>query len=94
MGGVKVRPQTQRTKMDRLREKMIEECIDILDNGEVKMTEQGPIRVRPSASMLNVVRQLLKDNGIDQEPIEPTRILTDELPFVEPKSPDLIEGPF
>jgi len=51
----------------------VEDLKDRLEHGEVLIhqgavaTDEGgePLRVRPSAATLNVIRQFLKDNGID-----------------------------
>lgn len=94
-----------RTNLNRLRERVIEECMSALE-GELILVEGvplivdgKPLRAKPTASMLNVCRQLLKDQGFDREPVEaPSRVITDELPFADPETPQLqhlrqIQGP-
>lgn len=56
--------------MDALHAALAKTFADILQNGEVvvdKETGEG-IKVTPGASMLNAVRQFLKDNGIESAP--------------------------
>ena len=82
---------TNSTKLYQLRERMIDECFQALlgtpaldKEGHVIMVDGKPLMIRPTASTLNVIRQTLKDNGIDHEPITaeaPNRLK--ELPFVE-----------
>jgi hypothetical protein len=60
----------QVAKLPRLHTKLIECLTDIMEHGEEVMTKGGPVRVSPSAATLNVVRQLLKDNNIQGEPVE------------------------
>lgn len=60
-----------------LHELLARDLKDRLENGEVFLTKDGEtvlnpetgekVRVRPSPATLNVVRQFLKDNGIDAE---------------------------
>lgn len=89
---------TRPTKLHQLRERVIDECFAALE-GELVMVDGAPlmhdgkfVRTRPTASTLNVIRQLLKDNGVDTEPITaeaPNRLK--ELPFEEPG--DLLPEP-
>lgn len=87
------------TNLHRLREKLAAEFLALMDSGEVVTTADGepllvdgkPVMKRPSPAMLNVIRQFLRDNGIDRDPIEadPSRpALTTGLPFVEDDSND------
>ena len=48
---------------------------DVIRNGEEKVTEDGVVvRVKPGAATLNVIRQFLKDNGIEAESLPGTPI--------------------
>ena len=79
----------------RLRERLAEEFNAILDHGEVLMKDGElvlidgkPIMKRPSPAMYNVIRQYLKDNGIDRDPLDLKRstLIEDDvktLPFDE-----------
>jgi hypothetical protein len=83
----------------RLRERLAEEFNAILDSGEVLMKDGEPVLIdgkpimkRPSPAMYNVIRQYLKDNGIDRDPLElksQTLIEADAktLPFDEDATP-------
>jgi hypothetical protein len=85
-----------KTKLNKLRERVIEECFNALE-GELILVEGvplivdgKPLRTRPTASTLNVIRQLLKDNGIDREAVEaPAKVITDALPFEDPETPQI-----
>ncbi len=61
---------------------------DILDNGETAMNKEGEkvTGLTPSASTLNVIRQFLKDNGIDtaRRKASPVASLAESLPTFEP----------
>ena len=49
----------------RLHELTVKELVDVLENGMEVMDKDGDIhRIRPSATMLNTIRQFLKDSGI------------------------------
>lgn len=83
------------TKLHRVREKLAQECEDLLTNGEpcfdregnVVMIDGKPLMKRPTAATLSVIRQFLRDNGVVVDPIESPGdkpALTDSLPFEEP----------
>jgi len=83
-----------RTKLHRLRERLAQEFEDILNTGEPLLDNEGnpivisgkPVFKRPSPAMYNTIRQFLRDNGIDRDPldIDPEKPpVTDALPFVE-----------
>ena len=59
--------------LDQLHTELAQELLDRVRSGEAK------------ASELNVIRQFLKDNGIEGLPVDntPLKELVDELPFVE-----------
>jgi hypothetical protein len=77
------------TNLYRLRERLAKEFQDILDqgepltiNGEVVRDKHGAaVMQRPSAAMLSTIRQFLRDNGIDRDPIE-----------VDPGKPALVKS--
>jgi hypothetical protein len=85
-----------KTKLHQLRERLTQEFADILreggdpildKDGQPVIVEGRVMRERPSPAMLNVIRQHLKDNGIDDDPIEGnfrTVDVNDALPFQEP----------
>lgn len=51
--------------------KLSETLTGILENGEVQMDKEGvAVKVSPSAGMLGVIRQFLKDNEIKGIPAE------------------------
>lgn len=83
------------TKLYRVREKLTQECDDLLTRGEpcfdkegnVIMVDGKPLMRRPSAATLSVIRQFLRDNGAVVDPIDlpvDKPALTDSLPFTEP----------
>lgn len=82
-----------KTGMYRLRERLAQEFIQMMDSGELVMVEGQPLLIdgkpvmkRPSPAMLNVIRQFLRDNGIDRDPtdVDPDKPpLVESLPFVE-----------
>lgn len=86
-----------KTQLYRLRERLTQEFAAILqEGGDLILTKEGqpildkdgkPLRKQLSPAMLNVIRQHLKDNGIDSDPIETTFQTVDAknaLPFEEP----------
>jgi len=70
------------THLERLHEKLAKELLEQIEEGGV--TPEG-VRTRPSASILNVARQFLKDNGIDSVPVEasPLAKLAERLPVFD-----------
>ena len=88
------------TNLHRLRERLAKEFEQILNDGEVVMVGDQPLVVdgkvvvkRPSPAMYNVIRQFLRDNGIDREPVnvDPDKpSVISALPFHE--DPSEIEG--
>ena len=84
---------TKRTNLHRLRERIASDFMEILDKGEVLMKEGEPLVIdgqvvvkRPSPAMYNVIRQFLRDNGIDREPVDvdPSKpSVVSQLPFAE-----------
>lgn len=81
-----------KTKLHQLRNEVIEACFEALKGepitdaaGNVILFEGKPLMRRPQAATLNVIRQLLKDNGIDRDPLEapPAKTVTDGLPFAD-----------
>ncbi len=98
------------TNMHRLRERLAKEFEQILREGEVVMKDGEPLVIdgkvvlkRPSPAMFNVIRQFLRDNGIDRDPvdIDPAKpALVESLPFAEEEplpiehleSPDASDG--
>ncbi|OQW34879.1 MAG: hypothetical protein A4E20_01495 [Nitrospira sp. SG-bin2] len=89
------------TTLHRLRERLAKEFEEILNSGEIVMKSDGEplvidgkvIMKRPSPAMYNVIRQFLRDNGIDREPVDvpPGQPVVDSLPFAE-EEPKEIEG--
>ena len=87
------------TKLHSLRERLAGEFQSILDSGEVLMKDGEPVLIdgrpimkKPSPAMYNVIRQFLKDNGIDRDPLDSTgHTLIDatpkSLPFDEDPTP-------
>lgn len=75
-----------------MHDKLAEVMKDILANGEETVTNQGEVvRVKPKAATLNVIRQFLKDNGIDcaKRPNSPAQSLAEQLPeFADEGVPD------
>lgn len=77
--------------LDRLRDKLSDELNTILTSGEPYTDKDGnvvvvdgrPLMKRPSSATLNVIRQFLKDNGYDRDPINTPAgpPITDALPF-------------
>lgn len=66
-----------KTNMHRLRERLAKEFEKILTEGEVVMKDGEPLVIdgklvikRPSPAMFNVIRQFLRDNGIDRDPVD------------------------
>ncbi len=88
----------KRANLYQLRERLATEFLEIMHQGNPVMVEGKPLIIdgkvvmeRPSPAMLNTIRQFLRDNGIDRDPIEadPSRpALTTGLPFVEEDSSD------
>jgi hypothetical protein len=90
----------QRTNMHRLRERLAKDFEEILNVGEPLMVNGEPLVIdgkvvmkRPAPAMYNVIRQFLRDNGIDREPVDlpndkPSVVAN--LPFHE--DPSEIEG--
>lgn len=80
------------TRLYQLREELINKAFYALEGEAVTDKEGNPIIIDgkllmkpPGAATLNVIRQLLKDNGIDREPLEapPAKTVTDGLPFAD-----------
>lgn len=93
-----------RTNLHRLRERLAKEFQEILDQGEpmivngevLKDAAGNAVMQRPSSAMLNTIRQFLRDNGIDREPVEPPEDkppLTKSLPFEEPEEAEVLRLP-
>jgi hypothetical protein len=68
----------QRNNMHRLRERLAKDFEQILNEGEPLVVNGEPLVIdgkvvmkRPAPAMYNVIRQFLRDNGIDREPIDP-----------------------
>jgi hypothetical protein len=86
--------------MHRLRERLAKDFEQILNEGEPLVVNGEPLVIdgkvvmkRPAPAMYNVIRQFLRDNGIDREPVDPTTpkgTPIAALPFVE--DPSEIEG--
>lgn len=82
-----------RNNMHRLRERLAKEFEQILSEGEVVMVNGEPLVIngkvvmkRPSPAMYNVIRQFLRDNGIDRDPVDvpgDRPALVETLPFME-----------
>ncbi len=78
-----------RTNLHRLRERLAKEFHDLLENGEpmivngeVLRDDKGRVIMqRPSAAMLGNIRQFLRDNGIDRDPVD-----------VDPETPPLVKS--
>jgi hypothetical protein len=72
----------QPTKLERLHKGLAETFLDMLKgepltdaNGTAVLGEDGKaIYVRPKAAILKEIREFLKDNGIDSEPLEGTPV--------------------
>jgi len=72
----------QPTKLERLHKGLAETFLDMLKgeplvdpSGAAILGEDGkPIYVRPKAAILKEIREFLKDNGIDSEPLEGTPV--------------------
>jgi hypothetical protein len=72
----------QPTKLERLHRDFSDTLSEMLKgeplvdaNGTAVLDELGkPIYVRPKAAILKEIREFLKDNGIDSEPIEGTPV--------------------
>jgi hypothetical protein len=89
-----------KTNMHRLRERLAADFEALLKEGEVVMQNGEPLVIegklvmkRPSPAMYNVIRQFLKDNGIDREPVDVPAVGVKDvssLPFHE--DPSEIEG--
>ncbi|MGL5935862.1 MAG: hypothetical protein ACRCZI_09595 [Cetobacterium sp.] len=88
------------TKMYRLRERLAQEFEEILntktvitdDTGKPIMVDGKPLVKAHSPAMYNVIRQFLKDGGIDRDPLPgdvPEGHIVDSLPFAEP---DVVSG--
>lgn len=62
--------RASKAAMDALHGALATTFKDILENGEVVVDKEtgDAVRVKPGASMLNAVRQFLKDNGIEAAP--------------------------
>ncbi len=93
-----------KTNLHRLRERLAKEFQEILDqgeplviNGELVRDQKGNVVMqRPSAAMLGNIRQFLRDNGIDRDPIdvpEDKPPLTKSLPFDEPEEAEILQLP-
>jgi hypothetical protein len=86
--------------MHSLRERLASDFEQILKEGEPLVVNGEPLVIdgkvvmkRPAPAMYNVIRQFLRDNGIDREPLDvppgkPTTVAA--LPFHE--DPSEIEG--
>lgn len=56
-----------------LHDKMAEVMADQLENGVKVLTKDGQVEViPPNAALLNVVRQFLRDNGVEVDPEQPS----------------------
>jgi hypothetical protein len=93
-----------RTNLHRLRERLAREFQEILDKGEplvvngevLKDASGNAVMQRPSSAMLNTIRQFLRDNGIDREPVdvpEDKPPLTKSLPFEEAEEAEVLQLP-
>lgn len=68
----------QPTRLYQLRELAIRQAFEMLKgtvvydkDGAVALNQDGSIYLLPpSPAAMNVIRQLLKDNGVDREPVE------------------------
>ena len=67
------------TQLYRLRELAIAQAFQMLKGtpaqdkeGNLILLDGQPYMLPPSPAAMNVIRQLLKDNGVDREPIEAT----------------------
>lgn len=70
-------PAVASMRLYRLRELAIEQAFQMLKGtpaqdkeGNVVMLDGRVLMLPPSPAAMNVIRQLLKDNGVDREPIE------------------------
>lgn len=89
------------TGLHSVRNGLAQEFQEILKEKEILVDKDGNpirdengklIRKRLSPAMFNVIRQFLKDNGIDREPLDGSYsrpAVVNELPFQEPT---LIDG--
>lgn len=88
------------TQLYRLRELAIAQAFQMLKGtpaqdkeGNLVMVDGQPFMLPPTPAAMNVIRQLLKDNGVDREPIEATpgrRALTECIPE-DDQEPTLLE---
>lgn len=72
--------QNDPADLRRMHDLMARHLTDLLENGEIARTKQGevvvdpdtgkPLRIKPTASTLNVIRQFLKDNNVDALPAD------------------------
>ena len=84
----------------RLRELAIAQAFQMLKGrpaedkeGNLILIDGQPLMLPPSPAAMNVIRQLLKDNGVDREPIEAIpggRALTECIPD-DDQEPTLLE---
>lgn len=88
------------TQLYRLRELAIAQAFRMLEDrpaqdkeGNVVMLYGHVLMLPPSPAALNVIRQLLKDNGVDREPIEatPGRLALTTLIPDDDQEPTLLE---
>jgi hypothetical protein len=78
--------EASHTDMAELHGQLARELRNIIVGGETVLDKEGvPVRLSPSAGMLNVVRQFLKDNNIQTKPgkNKDMNALTDDLPFTD-----------
>jgi hypothetical protein len=82
--------KTDEPKLVSLFDKLVENMDDILTNGEEVVAGDAVVRVKPKAATLNVIRQLLKDNGIEARngPQNKLGSLADKLPTFPTDAPD------
>lgn len=75
--------------LNAMHEKLANELLDRIENGEEETVVDGEtvktVKKRASPALLNVARQMLKDNGIEAKrtPANPIGRLADALPTVE-----------
>lgn len=87
------------TRLHALRERLAKEFDEILQSKDYERDKDGailvvdgqPIVKRHSPAMYNTIRQFLKDNGIDREPLDVALgdkpAVIDALPFKEEEVP-------
>lgn len=76
--------RTNNKVLEALFDALAAEMTDQLENGKQKLSKEGElVRESPDAATLNVIRQLLKDNGIQVigEKSDALRSIVNALPF-------------